>query len=111
MSGRSCSLARRVFFEPIAGANEPTRQRSRVSLLAARRSVFGRRGRALAEIGLDDSRMPRDFRRGSLGDLAALMPQLDRLVEAETRIKTTGMPAETICRSALLELARAARLP
>jgi DNA polymerase-3 subunit delta len=40
---------------------------------------------------------------------AGLRRQLDRLVETETRIKTTGMPAETICRAALLELAREAR--
>jgi DNA polymerase-3 subunit delta len=40
---------------------------------------------------------------------ADLRRQLDRLVEAETRLKTTGMRAETICRAALLELAREAR--
>src|ERR1700724_1593062 len=51
MSGRSCSLARRVFFEPIAGANEPTRQRSRVSLLAARRGERARQFRH-GDVGL-----------------------------------------------------------
>jgi DNA polymerase-3 subunit delta len=40
---------------------------------------------------------------------AGLRRLLDRLAETETRIKTTGMPAETICRAALLELAREAR--
>jgi DNA polymerase-3 subunit delta len=35
-----------------------------------------------------------------------LRRHLDRLAEAETRMKTTGLPAETICRAALLDLAR-----
>lgn len=37
-----------------------------------------------------------------------LRRQLDALAEAETRIKTTGMPDETICRAALLAMARQA---
>ena len=35
-----------------------------------------------------------------------LRHQLDSLAAAEARIKTTGMPAETVCRTALFELAR-----
>ena len=35
-----------------------------------------------------------------------LRRHLDRLAEAETQMKTTGLPAETICRAALLELAK-----
>ncbi|HEY1796834.1 MAG TPA: DNA polymerase III subunit delta, partial [Stellaceae bacterium] len=35
-----------------------------------------------------------------------LRRHLDRLAEAETRMKTTGIPAETICRAALLDLAK-----
>lgn len=35
-----------------------------------------------------------------------LRRHLDRLAEAETRMKTTGLPAETICRAALLDLAK-----
>jgi DNA polymerase-3 subunit delta len=35
-----------------------------------------------------------------------LRRHLDRLAEAETRMKTTGLPAETICRAALFDLAR-----
>lgn len=35
-----------------------------------------------------------------------LRRHLDRLAEAETQMKTTGLPAETICRAALLDLAR-----
>jgi DNA polymerase-3 subunit delta len=35
--------------------------------------------------------------------------QLDRLAKAELNMKTTGLPAETICREAMLALAQAAR--
>ena len=37
-----------------------------------------------------------------------LRHQLGALADAEARIKTTGMPAETICRAALFDLARSA---
>ena len=40
---------------------------------------------------------------------AALRRQLDALATAEARIKTTGMPGETICREALFALAQARR--
>jgi DNA polymerase III subunit delta len=35
--------------------------------------------------------------------------QLDRLAKAELNMKTTGLPAETICREAMLAVAQAAR--
>lgn len=38
-----------------------------------------------------------------------LRRQLDALAEAETQLKTTGVPAETACRAALFAMARAAR--
>lgn len=38
-----------------------------------------------------------------------LRRQLDALAMAETRIKTTGMPADILCRDALFAIARAAR--
>ncbi|MGA8401798.1 MAG: DNA polymerase III subunit delta [Stellaceae bacterium] len=38
-----------------------------------------------------------------------LRQQLDALAEAETQLKTTGVPAETACRAALLAMARRAR--
>jgi len=38
-----------------------------------------------------------------------LRRQLDALTSAEAQIKTTGMPAETACRAALLALAQEAR--
>jgi DNA polymerase III subunit delta len=40
---------------------------------------------------------------------ARLRPQLDRIVKAELNMKTTGFPAETICREAMLAVAQAAR--
>jgi DNA polymerase III subunit delta len=38
-----------------------------------------------------------------------LRPQLARIVEAELHMKTTGLPAETICREAIFAVAQAAR--
>jgi DNA polymerase-3 subunit delta len=50
------------------------------------------------------------FRRQlTLWTEAALRRELDRLAEAELNMKTTGLPAETICREALLRLSQAAR--
>jgi DNA polymerase-3 subunit delta len=40
---------------------------------------------------------------------ARLRPQLDRVAKAELNMKTTGLPAETICREAMLAVAQAAR--
>jgi DNA polymerase III subunit delta len=40
---------------------------------------------------------------------ARLRPQLDRIAKAELNMKTTGFPAETICRKAMLAVALAAR--
>ena len=40
---------------------------------------------------------------------ARLRRQLDGLAKAELNMKTTGFPAETICREAMLAVARAAR--
>jgi DNA polymerase III subunit delta len=40
---------------------------------------------------------------------ARLRPQLNRVAKAELYMNTTGLPAETICREAMLALARAAR--
>ena len=42
---------------------------------------------------------------------ARLRPQLDCIAKAELNMKTTGLPAETICREAMLALAQAAREP
>jgi DNA polymerase-3 subunit delta len=52
------------------------------------------------------------FRRQlTLWTEARLRPHLDRLAKAELDMKTTGLPAETICREAMLAVAQAARLP
>ena len=52
------------------------------------------------------------FRRQlTLWSEARLRPQLDRLAKAELDMKTTGLPAETICREAMLAIAQAARPP
>ncbi|HEX6443391.1 MAG TPA: DNA polymerase III subunit delta, partial [Stellaceae bacterium] len=40
---------------------------------------------------------------------ARLKRALDRLAEAEFRMKLTGTPAETLCRAAMLDIAAAAR--
>ena len=40
---------------------------------------------------------------------AWLRPQLNRIANAELNMKTTGLPAETICREAMLAVAQAAR--
>ena len=40
---------------------------------------------------------------------ARLRPELDRIAQAELRMKQTGFPAETVCRQAMLALAQAAR--
>ena len=51
-----------------------------------------------------------NFRRQlSLWREPRLRRQLDALADAEARIKTTGMPADTVCRAALFEVALAAR--
>jgi DNA polymerase III subunit delta len=50
------------------------------------------------------------FRRQlTLWTEARLRTQLDRVAKAELRMKTTGLPAETICREAMLAVAQAAR--
>src|SRR3984957_8481834 len=70
-SGRSCSLARRVFFETVAGANEPARQRSGISLLAGRGGKFGRQFRH-GDVGLlDDLRQKKRPMRFELGVASA----------------------------------------
>ena len=50
------------------------------------------------------------FRRQlGLWSEARLRPQLDRIARAELDIKTTGYPAETICREAMLRVAQETR--
>ncbi len=48
-------------------------------------------------------------RQLGLWNEARLRPELDRIARAEINMKTTGLPAETLCRQAMLALAQAAR--
>ncbi len=48
-------------------------------------------------------------RQLALWNEAALRAQLDRVAQAELHMKLTGLPAETICREAMLAVAQAAR--
>ena len=47
-------------------------------------------------------------RQLGLWNEARLRPELDRIAQAEINMKTTGLPAETLCRQAMLALAQAA---
>jgi len=101
----------RVFQEgesPVAVVRAALRHLQRLHALAARIA----RGES-ADSALRGARPPiffkqqdsfrRQLRRWSE---ARLRRQLDALADAEARIKTTGMPAETVCRAVLFELAR-----
>jgi DNA polymerase-3 subunit delta len=44
-----------------------------------------------------------------LWDEAGLRAQLDRIAQAELHMKLTGLPAETVCRKAMLAVAQATR--
>jgi DNA polymerase-3 subunit delta len=104
----------RVFQEgesPVSLIRAVARHLHRLHVLAARRGA----GATLEEV-LRTARPPiffkhqESFRRQLLlWSEARLRPQLDRIVKAELHMKTTGIPAETICREALLAVAQAAR--
>jgi DNA polymerase-3 subunit delta len=104
----------RVFQEgesPVSVVRAALRHLQRLHALAARIAAG-----EPAEAALRAARPPVFFKQQDSFRLqlrlwreASLRRQLDRLVETETRIKTTGMPAETICRAVLLELACEAR--
>jgi DNA polymerase-3 subunit delta len=49
------------------------------------------------------------WRQLTLWSETRLRPQLERVAQAELNIKTTGYPAETICREAMLAVAQSAR--
>jgi len=104
----------RVFQEgasPVTVIRAALRHLQRLHILAARVA-----GGDSIEMALRGARPPIFFKdqdsfRRQLGrwSEARLRPQLPALAAAETTIKTTGMPAETICRAALLSLAQAGR--
>jgi DNA polymerase-3 subunit delta len=104
----------RVFQEgesPVSLIRAVARHLHRLHVLAARMGA----GATLEEV-LRTARPPiffkhqESFRRQlMLWSEARLRPQLDRTAKAELHMKTTGIPAETICREAVLAVAQAAR--
>jgi DNA polymerase-3 subunit delta len=93
---------------PVAVVRAALRHLQRLHALAARIT----RGEP-AESALRAARPPIFFKQQDsfrrqlrLWSETRLRVQLDALADAETRIKSTGMPAETVCRAALFELAR-----
>jgi DNA polymerase III subunit delta len=104
----------RVFQEgesPVSVLRALLRHLHRLHLLVIRLSV----GASLEEV-LRTARPPIFFRQQdgfrrqlTLWTEARLRPQLDRIAAAELNTKTTGLPAETICREAMLGVAQAAR--
>jgi len=104
----------RVFQEgesPVTVIRALLRHLHRLQLLAVRVSA----GVGLNEV-LRTARPPIFFkqedsfrRQLALWSEARLRPQLDRIMKAELHMKTTGLPAETICREAMLTVAQAAR--
>jgi DNA polymerase III subunit delta len=106
----------RVFQEgesPVSVLRALLRHLHRMHLLVTRLSA----GASLEEV-LRTARPPIFFkqqdsfrRQLTLWTEARLRPQLDRIAAAELNTKTTGLPAETICREAMLGVAQAAILP
>ncbi|HEX5320565.1 MAG TPA: DNA polymerase III subunit delta [Stellaceae bacterium] len=102
----------RVFQEgeaPVSVIRAALRHLQRLHGLAARVA-----GGISAEDAIRGARPPIFFKqhdsfRRQLGRWreARLRRQLDALADAEAQMKTTGLPAETICRAALFEVARA----
>jgi DNA polymerase III subunit delta len=101
----------RVFEEgesPVAIVRATLRHLQRLHALSARiaggESVDGAlRGARPPIFFKQQDNFRRQLRRWSE---ARLRHQLDALAEAEAQIKTTGLPAETVCRAVLFELAR-----
>lgn len=90
------------------------------ALLRHLQRLHGLTARAAAGIGVEEvlrsARPPIFFkqedsfrRQLAVWSEARLRLQLDRLAKAELDMKTTGMPAETICREAMLAVTQAAR--
>ncbi|MBO0737095.1 MAG: DNA polymerase III subunit delta [Alphaproteobacteria bacterium] len=104
----------RVFQEgesPVSAIRALLRHLHRLQVLAARTAA----GATLEEV-LRGARPPIFFkqeesfkRQLGLWTQERLRSQLDCAVRAERNIKTTGIPAETICREAMLAVARSAR--
>jgi len=96
---------------PVSVIRALLRHLQRLHMFAARLSA----GSSADEV-LSSARPPIFFKqedsfRRQLGlwTEARLRPQLDCIIKAELNMKTTGFPAETICREAMLTVAQAAR--
>src|SRR5277367_3612577 len=91
MSGRSCSLARRVFFEAIANADEPTRKRGGIDLLVGGGGEFGRQLRH-GDVGLLgdllQKKRPMGFELGMAAPATGLGARLPLIRKAFTRLTT-----------------------
>jgi DNA polymerase-3 subunit delta len=104
----------RVFQEgesPVSVARAMLRHLQRLHVLAVR--LAG--GAAVAEV-VRTARPPIFYRQEdhfrrqlALWNEAGLRVQLDRVAQAELHMKLTGLPAETVCREAMLGIAQAAR--
>jgi DNA polymerase III subunit delta len=104
----------RVFQEgesPVSVIRAMLRHLQRLHMLAARLAE----GTTVAEV-VRTARPPIFFRQEDsfkrqivLWNEAGLRTQLDRIAQAELHMKLTGLPAETVCREALLGVAQAAR--
>jgi DNA polymerase III subunit delta len=96
---------------PVSAIRALLRHLQRLHLFAAEAAQGGRIDQLLR-----NARPPIFFRRQEnfrrqlgLWNAARLERELIRLGEAEFQMKMTGLPAETICRAAMLETAQAAR--
>jgi DNA polymerase III subunit delta len=104
----------RVFQEgesPVSVARAMLRHLHRLHMLAARLAA----GATIAEV-VRAARPPIFYRQEDsfkrqlmLWDEAGLRAQLDRIAQAELHMKLTGLPAETVCRKAMLAVAQATR--
>jgi DNA polymerase-3 subunit delta len=104
----------RVFQEsesPVSVVRAMLRHLHRLHVLAVRLAA----GATVAEV-VRTARPPIFYRQEdnfkrqlALWDEAGLRGQLDRIAQAEVHMKLTGLPAETVCREALLAIAQAAR--
>jgi DNA polymerase-3 subunit delta len=104
----------RVFQEgesPVSVARAMLRHLHRLHMLAARLAA----GATIAEV-VRTARPPIFYRQEDsfkrqlmLWDEAGLRAQLDRIAQAELHMKLTGLPAETVCRKAMLAVAQATR--
>jgi len=96
---------------PVSVIRALLRHLQRLHMFAARLAV----GSSADEV-LRSARPPIFFkqedsfrRQFGLWTEARLRPQFDCIIKAELNMKTTGFPAETICREAMLAVAQAAR--